>query len=177
MIVYFHGYASSGVSAKTQALKINFGASEVLTPSLPVNPNLVENIIDNIAKGNQGKLLFIGTSLGGFWANYAAQKYNASCVIINPACNPSDSLSKFEAVTDEMLAGYVHRECWLLKNTKPELINLFLAANDEVLNYNQALEHFANARSIIVTPDGGHRYNERWSGVVEFIEGLYDRIN
>ena len=39
-------------------------------------------------QSNLGDRLFIGSSLGGFYASYFAEKFDSKAVLINPASNP-----------------------------------------------------------------------------------------
>ena len=75
MIVYLHGFASSGVSDKVTALKERFGDDKVIAPDLPFDPDevvsLVYDVVRNFMKNRKPdeKLVFVGTSLGAFYAN------------------------------------------------------------------------------------------------------------
>lgn len=187
-ILYFHGFASMGNSSKVDAIREHFKNTphQVIAPDLPADPDQVESIIDNIVRTNATyPLVFAGTSLGGFWANYAAQKYDAPCVIVNPASNPSVSLAKYmdaapnkhyigelDPITPAMLQGYANREKWLSTNTNGKLINLFLAKDDDVLSFGDALKVFKYTNYTRITLDGGHRYYANWVEVLWKINDL-----
>lgn len=191
MIVYLHGFGSAGGGPKPEALVDAFGTENVISPTLPVNPDEVETIVTTIVRdvattGNW-PLIFVGTSLGGFWANYFAQKWDSPCVIINPSTSPSKSLARSlncpfpnfvtghpVIVTNEDLEGFKLREDYLLDNTNGSLINLFLAQDDELLPPAATLSAIPYYASCEVTETGGHRYATQFYRVVDKLKSMLD---
>jgi len=186
MIIYLHGYASIGNGEKSQLLRDYFGSSHVVSPNLPVDPDQVENIIDELVqKYSNESIVFVGTSLGGFWANYAAQKYSFPCVIVNPAACPSISLKKYmtatinkfyigeiHKITQEILDGYDKREQWVGDNTNPLLINLFAAEDDNIINFKQTLLAFPLTNCTIIKSTGGHQFIQHWGEVMRKVRQI-----
>ena len=91
-IFYFHGFASSADSIKAKVFD-NFIKEKFPTICLHI-PNIDNSIeksftqLENLVEENAGDRLFIGSSLGGFYASYFAEKFNSKAVLINPASNP-----------------------------------------------------------------------------------------
>ena len=91
-IFYFHGFASSADSAKAKVFN-DFIKEKFPTIYLHI-PNIDNSIeksftqLENLVEENEGDSLFIGSSLGGFYASYFAEKFNSKAVLINPASNP-----------------------------------------------------------------------------------------
>jgi predicted esterase YcpF (UPF0227 family) len=91
-IFYFHGFASSADSTKAKVFD-DFIKEKFPTIYLHI-PNIENSIeksfiqLENLVEENAGDRLFIGSSLGGFYASYFAEKFDSKAVLINPASNP-----------------------------------------------------------------------------------------
>ena len=97
MIIYIHGFASSGFGSKPQKFKEYF-EDEIMTLSLPTIPNLAIDTLEQIIEAFLNKeedVFLVGSSLGGFYALYLANKYDLKAVLINPAVNPAGSLDRY----------------------------------------------------------------------------------
>lgn len=154
LIVYCHGYASSPNTDKVERL-CAVKNSEVHAFPIDVDPDvslpkLCEEI-DNLLLEDMhqdAELMFVGTSLGAWYAAYLGLLYSAHSVLINPCYNPSVSLKKYDVAT-EVLDSY------------PDMVvpgNSFvvIAKDDDVIDYSD----FSLAKDrIVFTPTGGHRFN------------------
>jgi predicted esterase YcpF (UPF0227 family) len=112
LVLYLHGYGSTGDTDTAvnlrRALADDF---TVLSPSYdgsdPVAAALqLEALMVTHASAAP---VLIGTSLGGFFANYLARVCNVRAVLINPALAPSSSLHK-HGENAATLAGYQQLE-------------------------------------------------------------------
>ncbi len=163
MIVYIHGFASCANSNKTKKLKDYFG--DVVAFNLPPSPLEAIKKLTPYAKPEN---LLIGSSLGGYYAMYLAEKYGLKAVLINPSLKPYKTLKKY--------LGTQYRYCdnepfnWKKKYLK-ELKELkvkpkrgkylvLLQSNDEILNYKKTLKKFKNRPNmrVIVEYGGNHRF-------------------
>lgn len=130
-------------------------------------------------------IVFIGTSLGGFWANYFAHKYDTKCVLVNPSISPSVNMAKRVGVdctnyatgepivvTLDIVAQYVALQNEASEMCNGALINLFLAMDDDILDYRTTLVALPFTNTIVVTETGGHRYESKWPAVVTFVRTL-----
>jgi uncharacterized protein len=169
-IVYLHGVGGGSFGKKAASLVKHFGADNVSAPSLPIDPVQTEAIVDKIVKETTSfPLVFVGVSLGGFWANYFAQKWDAPCVIVNPSTNPSVSLKRYN-VPQDVLDGYNHYETVRTQNdSNGSLVNLFVAKNDPILPYAGILKTYEHTAFTAVLPDGGHRFDKNWNLVIDRI--------
>ena len=171
-IIYLHGLGSSGHAYKAQALSqavvVGDHSVEFIAPHLSFEPC---QAIKTIAKliNPWDELVLIGSSLGGFYAQYFAAQYSqCKAVLINPLIN-------FEGVACRLYGEHTHphtgdnvqisdrfvRE--LEKYLVPEVHNLerfllLLQTDDDVLDYQQALHKFSGAAAIICT-GGGHLFS------------------
>lgn len=192
MIIYLHGFASSGQSDKVTALKERFGEENVFAPDLPSDPKAVETLIFNtlheefISKGrDMSTVVFVGTSLGAFYASYFATFYDAPAVIVNPSVRPHETLSSKVgrninyATKEEFWLSLVDLEAfkkmreYVSENYDAKLVNLFVAKDDEVVPCEEVLDWYKNTASTTVTETGGHRYTEHWNLVMDKIAELH----
>lgn len=190
MIVYLHGFGSTGSSAKVDALRERFGADQVVSPDLPFNPIEVFRIMNDTVtdflrtRNENEKLVFVGTSLGAFYANFFGTLYDCPVVLVNPSAYPSESLrarigsNKNYVTGEEFFVSLAHLEeleqmrKYVVNNYSGTLVNLFVAKDDDVIPYEAALEVFKFPAFVKVTEDGGHRFNKHWNIVVDRVEEL-----
>ncbi len=178
MILYIHGFASCGDSNKTRLLKEHF--NNVISPDVPVDPDeaisfLQKTIVDNDVS------LIIGSSLGGFYAAYLAEKFQIKAVLLNPSTQPFLTLAPYVGTNEFFCSGETFQ--W----TKEHITKLFsyavskdsikapvlvlLQKGDEVLDYSKAEEVYKDYK-VIVQEGGNHRFenlNEYIGIIAEFI--------
>lgn len=184
MILYIHGFGSSGESYKAKALKEHFKDSGFICPSLSYVPKLAIQTLEEIIQTYQKyeDIYLMGSSLGGFYSIYLANKYKLPAVLINPAVNPRETLkefglktnyydhSKFEC-TKEHLDSLKEYE---IDNIQDHLYFLLSKKGDEVLDYKEAMDMFKNSKSII--EDGGdHTFDDIEKHVDEIKEFFKER--
>ena len=91
-IFYFHGFASSADSTKAKVfdefIKKKFPNVHLHIPNIDnsIEKSFIQ--LETLVEENAGDKLFIGSSLGGFYASYFAEKFDSRAVLINPASNP-----------------------------------------------------------------------------------------
>ena len=111
-------------------------------------------------------LTFVGSSLGGFYATWLAEKYDARAVLINPAITPHVGLSKYLGVQQNLYTGEqyllteAHVQEWerlWCPSITPSRYLLMVETGDEVLDYRQAVERYAGAEQIVVQ-GGDHMF-------------------
>ena len=165
MIVYIHGFGSSPASAKAQLLKAKLEAvgrgAEFVAPALPPSPAQAARLLDTLATRHPGASL-VGSSLGGHYATWLAEKHGLKAVLLNPAVRPYELLSEFvgrqkrfhsdeefeftRQHVDELRALEVAR-------VTPARYLLIVATGDEVLDYRRAVERYRGCRQIVI--EGG----------------------
>lgn len=98
-VIYFHGFASSPNGSKVDLLR--HAGFTVSAPDIDIDPDIAEpyliefirKVAGTVADGEQ--LVFVGTSLGGFWVARMSELFNGAAVLVNPAMHPEVSLKKF----------------------------------------------------------------------------------
>lgn len=172
MILYLHGFNSSGASAKGRYLRERLADIPVLTPSYHYDParamdelrHCIEQYRDSVAR-----LLLVGSSLGGYYAQHLAHRYRLPMVLINPALLP---LATLEDYLGENI-NYYTGERWTLTSqhlatlrtldvpapcADPVPALLLLDAGDEVLDYRQAQQRYQACAEVIVYAGGDHAF-------------------
>lgn len=182
MLIYIHGYGSNGLSDKARHYQKLFEHESFLTPSLSTESRLAVHTLENIiqAVGHHEKVGLIGSSLGGYFAIYLANKYKLPAVLINPAIPPWDQQSvldgenrpntpqsfSWQAVHLERLSAYrVESPSQSLQ----QRLLLLQQLDDEVLDAKLTLDYLPQVPQI-VTSGGGHRFR----GIEQYDQSVLD---
>ncbi|BCD62546.1 hypothetical protein NitYY0826_C1424 [Nitratiruptor sp. YY08-26] len=163
MLLYIHGFKSCGWGNKSKLLQEFFG--DVEAPDLAISPKKAISQLEKVIAQKNIDLL-VGSSLGGYYATYLAQKYSIKAVLINPSTRPYHSLKPYVGLQkrfcDEM--EFVWKQEYLrellefdTKNLQKHLFLVLLQTGDEVLDYTEAVKKYANQRRI-VEYGGNHRF-------------------
>lgn len=152
MIIYIHGYDSDGLETSE---KIRKGTSiEVVTAGYRCKEAdaALFDISKTIDKYKSEDVLLVGTSLGGFWANYFAELWNLRCVLINPTPNPSTSLLKYQLEAE----SYRKYEREPIKNVHRHLI---IGMKDKIVSPQAVVAHYSecNPQTFFFMREG-HRF-------------------
>ncbi len=178
MVLYIHGFASSGEGAKARMFREHYRKSGVkfFAPSLSFIPELAVRTIEEVVRNCEIDGI-IGSSLGGYYAVFLAKKYNKKAVLINPSTRPQETLKKVLGEVDCFYDG-VSRFCWdenhikaleMFHITKPPVENLLLLSQkgDETLDYTVAVEYLKGAQ-MIVEEGGSHGFD----GIARYFETI-----
>ena len=163
-ILYLHGFSSCGEGNKSSALKRYFGNDALVSPDLPPSPFDAIATAEEILNASDFDLI-IGSSLGGFYATYLAEKYVKKAVLLNPSTQPWETLAPYvgwqKRFCDEEIFEFksVYLEQLKVLRSSPEKGQylLLLQSGDEVLDYTKA-QSLYNTHRIIVEYGGNHRF-------------------
>ena len=171
MLIYLHGFNSSPGSHKAQAMKAHLegrGLGHLYAcPALPDTPReairAIEAVMaENPAARDPRAVTFLGSSLGGFYATYLAEKLRCRAALINPAITPHIGLAAYLGTQKNLHTGEpyeltrAHLEGWralLVERIDPERYLLLLETGDEMLDWREAARKYEGARTVI--RDGG----------------------
>jgi len=189
MIIYLHGFNSGGQSQKAAWLREHLTPAPVYAPDYPAHRarealRVLRKFIRRLRRENprDDKLMLIGSSLGGFWAQRLAPEFGARIVLINPSMRPDETLARHtgryrnEATGNETVL--TPDDVRALKAQRVEPCNpavptlLLLDTNDEVLDYRLAEAAFRRCGRTIVYPGGSHRFDHLAEALPE-IRALY----
>lgn len=134
----------------------------------PVPAEAIKMLMDRVKDSQKThKVVFAGSSLGGFYATWLAERFNGKAVLINPAVRPHVLLEKYLGEN----VNYYTSEHWVLDEihiqqfrdldiehiTQPERYLVMLQTGDETLNYQQAVEKYADC-NLVIEEGGDHAF-------------------
>jgi predicted esterase YcpF (UPF0227 family) len=181
MIVYLHGFNSSPQSAKARYLKRTLEergrGAEFFCPQLPHRPDLALAVVEaEMAQRPREKITLVGSSLGGFYATWLAEKHGVRAVLINPAIDPHVGLratlgpqqafhgGESYTLTEEHLQQW--KELFVV-GVHPERYLLLVETGDEVLDYRAAVRKYRGAKQVVV--QGGDHTLASFPGQIPLI--------
>ena len=168
MLIYLHGFNSSPLSAKAQLLARRMRecglAAQFACPQLPHRPLQAITVIEQeVARHIAAEpITFVGSSLGGFYATWLAEKYDAKAVLINPAISPHVGLRAFTGTQQNLYSGEryeiteAHFREWeqlVVSRIMPQRYLLLVETGDEVLDYRESLQRYRGCHQVVV--EGG----------------------
>ncbi len=179
-LIYFHGFNSSANSRKATITRSWLANADFqvqcLVPQLPDEPtNVVETIerfISDLPETTQ-MLGFMGSSMGGFFANYFAERYELQAVLINPAVYPHRLLKSYLGkqrnpytgneyeLTESMVSPLQDMVVTSMRNPASRMV--LAQKGDEVLDYRET-ENFYRDAQLHIEEGGDHSFQdyERW---------------
>ncbi len=189
LVVYLHGFRSSPNSSKAvmtgaaiKAISTSQNSYEWYCPQLLASPKTSMSMVtDHIEKSKLDRLLVIGSSLGGFYANYLAEKYHCKAVVLNPAVRAARELAPHVGMMtaydsdepfdfrpeyiDELLALQVDGI------TTPSRYFLIAAKGDELLDWKEMVDFYKGAKQLVLdgSDHGIADYAEHLPEVIRFI--------
>jgi len=165
MIIYLHGFNSSPASAKARLLKAKLGtlgrSTEFFAPALPHTPAQAAVLLDALVARHPGAAL-VGSSLGGYYATWLAEKHGLKAVLLNPAVRPYDLLAPLVGRQKNFHTGEEHDfttqhvadlRALEVERVTPARYLLIVAKGDEVLDYRRAVERYRECRQLVI--EGG----------------------
>jgi predicted esterase YcpF (UPF0227 family) len=165
MILYLHGFRSSPRSFKARVMQERMTAAgragDLICPQLPASPKEAMALALLLAERHAPhNLSIVGSSLGGFYATWLAERLGVRAVLLNPSVDPLKNLEKHVGVTTnwhsdepfEFRPEYIDELAALkvARITQPERYFLIAATGDEVLDYRDMVAHYAGARQHVI---------------------------
>jgi len=140
-------------------------ADRFYAPQLPASPEeAMALVLAWVARQKDGNvpetLSIVGSSLGGFYATWLAQRLDCRAVLLNPAVQPPRDLQRYVGVSTqyhseepfEFKAEYMAQLQALTVPaiTRPERYFLIAATGDEVLDWREMVAHYPGARQHVI---------------------------
>lgn len=165
MILYLHGFRSSPRSFKARVvgerMKELGRSDELICPHLPASPKAAMALALTLVQRHPAAgLSIIGSSLGGFYATWLAERLGCRAALLNPAVHPFVELDDHVGVTTEYHSDapfefkreYIGElsELAVACITRPERYFLLAASADEVLDYRDMVRYYAGARQHVI---------------------------
>ena len=190
LIIYLHGFCSSPASWKSQLLAEEMArrglAEHFVCPQLSPVPDEAAASVSRLIEAADGPVTLVGSSLGGQYANFLAEKHGLNAVLINPAVPQGDflrgavdylDLTKFVGEHTHFHSGeafsFTEAHAAQLKaqvsRPTPGRYWLLLETGDEVLDYRQAQDFYAGCRQTVL--EGG---DHGFASFAEFVPQIIE---
>ena len=190
LLVYLHGFRSSPNSTKAvmtgeavRALSTAQNSYEWYCPQLLASPKKSMDMVSkHIDQSQVDRMVIIGSSLGGFYTNYLAEKYRCKGIVLNPAVYAARELEPHVGMMTaydseepfDFKAEYIDQLQVLQVNriSNPERYFLIAAKGDELLDWREMAAFYPGAKQLILegSDHGIADYATHLSSVIEFIE-------
>jgi predicted esterase YcpF (UPF0227 family) len=190
LVVYLHGFRSSPNS--TKAVMTGEALKKLSKPTHPIEwycPQLLASprasmamVIEHIEQSKADEMIVIGSSLGGFYANFLAEKYGCKAVTLNPAVRASRELAPHVGMmtaydSDEPFdfrPEYIDELSALQVEaiTNPSRYFLMSTKGDELLDWKEMVHFYSGAHQLVL--EGGDHgisdYSKYLPEVLKFIQ-------
>jgi len=172
VLLLFHGLKSAHPNGAFRRLEKQFSDTYSVVGfnydyfDVASNKRELAQLWEKYLKGH--KITVLGTSLGGFWANYFAGEYDIpKMVLVNPVTKPvtdliqfigpqySENRQKRFTVTAEDVARYATVQ---IKTSPVTRSMVFLMEDDPIIDYRHAYQLFKNNEKseVLLFRKGGH---------------------
>lgn len=176
-IIYVHGFNSGG-SRNEKAIMLAERFGGVSAPDLPPSPDeaiavLVGLICEHATAALSGEeteeLILVGTSLGGFYAQYLSKVFSLKCVLINPSLDPFRTLATKVGRLKNFTTGVEYdftpehvsqlTKYYVDPNEDPMVATLVaLDMGDELLDSAATARRFEGSAKVVTFEGGTHRF-------------------
>jgi len=187
-LLYLHGFLSSPASNKARmtaaAVAERHPAVTWLCPMLAASPRqAMAEVLQAIDGWPSATTAIIGSSLGGFYATWLAERLGCKAALLNPAVRPARDLaphigeqSLWHAPDTRFMLEphYIDelRAMELPRISQPERYFAVIAKGDEVLDWREMQAHFS-AATIKLLATGDHAlsdYDQHLGEVLGFLQ-------
>ena len=172
-LLYLHGFNSSPQSQKalliSQYMVEHNCSQQLICPQIPVVPEEAKSFLEHLVENTLevSPLSFVGSSLGGYYATYLAEKYSGPAVLINPSVKPFETLMPylgenkfyFDDGCWEFNESHIQqlKEMYVEEITDAKRYFVLLQTGDETLDYREAESKNKNGHCI-VEQGGDHSF-------------------
>jgi len=136
-------------------------SAEYLSPALSASPAHAVKEVERLVQGlAPDRLALIGSSLGGYYATWLAERLGCRAVLLNPAIRPQDDLANhlgeqpvfFSDASIDFRREYLGEldSIDTPTITEPERYLLIAATGDTVIDYRAMMRKYSGARQIII---------------------------
>jgi predicted esterase YcpF (UPF0227 family) len=168
-LLYLHGFRSSPQSAKARLMRawVQTHRPDVhwWCPQLPPSPRDAMALVnDGIAGWPKENMVTVGSSLGGFYATWVAERTGCRAALLNPAIDPARDLAKY---IGEQTGWHNPQDRFFFRAefvqelqalvcpaiARPERYFALICKGDEVLDWREMHGKYATCRGLLL--DGG----------------------
>ncbi len=189
-VIYVHGLDSDANSTKGLLLedycKKYHPDIKVHRPDLNQSPQDVLDTLISLVKdwGSDSKVVFVGSSLGGYFATLTSNETGCAALLINPSTQPHITLQRFEedlskgalktdldknevlhttsggwAISRADLQWFASHQLLTVEN--PSQVSVVLKQGDELLDTNLSAAFYRQQGAMVTIQAGGdHRFSD-----------------
>ena len=152
-------------------------------PQLLASPKeSLEMVIDHMDQFKVDRYVIVGSSLGGFYTNYLAEKYRCKGIALNPAVYAARELEPHVGIMTaydseepfDFKAEYIDelRALQVDSITDPERYFLIAAKGDELLDWKEMVAFYPGTKQLILegSDHGISDYANHLPAVIDFIK-------
>ncbi|MCO5108882.1 MAG: alpha/beta fold hydrolase [Burkholderiaceae bacterium] len=176
-LIYLHGFRSSPQSFKARLLAARLAGrglgARFACPQLPASPaTAVDLVLRELAPGPADTL--VGSSLGGYYATWLAERCGCRAVLLNPAIFPARDLAAHTGAQrmyhsdDEFVfePRYLDELARLevAAPSRPERYLLIAARGDELLDWREMVAKYHGVPTVLL--EGGDHGLSDFAGLV-----------
>lgn len=171
MLIYIHGFNSAPNSFKArlvgERMRTLGREAEYLVPALPHRPAQAMALLQALVAQHPNAAL-IGSSLGGYYATWLAERHGLRAALVNPAVRPFELLNGYLGTQKNLYTGAEYEltprhieelKSYDVASITPEHYLLVTRTGDEVLDYRDAVEKYRGARQWVI-PGGDHGFGD-----------------
>jgi predicted esterase YcpF (UPF0227 family) len=160
IVIYFHGFGSSPATEKVSKMRaagLNAYAFPIDVDPRKSMPALIENINDLLVdyvnhRIDIDQIIFVGTSLGAWYAERLARLYGVTAYLINPSYNPAESLGNY-GVSENITDSYAKFGTFKFVPTNKH----YISTKDEVVDHIKFSRELDDVQTKYFSAD--HRFN------------------
>ena len=181
-IFYFHGFNSGEQSSTFNRIKAVFPYTTLVKYNFmehekaykEIDTFLRNQVLDDVTT------VFVGSSLGGYWANLFCSIFGIQTILINPSLNPGDSLLKYlgeEFICDGITYRFTEEHATGYKNNLLRIYPrvVFIGLQDDVVDYHETERILGEHAEFIYLTNEGHQLQDL-QPILEMIPRLVNTI-
>jgi len=170
-LIYIHGFNSSPASFKARVLQAALAervpGATFLAPALPPSPVAATRLLEALVVAHPQAIL-VGSSLGGYYAGWLAERHAMRTVLVNPAVRPYQLLHGHVGMQTNLYTGehyeFTAAHVEELRALEQDRVTsahylLMVETGDEVLDYRQAVARYAGAQQYVIE-GGDHGFGD-----------------
>jgi predicted esterase YcpF (UPF0227 family) len=164
MLIYIHGFNSSALSFKAglvhERMRALGRAQEYVCPELDHRPQRAIAQLEALVAGvGKSPVALIGSSLGGYYATWLAERHGLRAALVNPAVQPYELLRGYLGPQRNLYTGAEYEftaqhlaelRALEVPRITPARYLLLVATGDETLDYRRAVAKYEGCTQIIV---------------------------
>ena len=180
-LLYLHGFNSSPLSSKARITFdhcVQLGITDrIAVPELPHIPALAIAQMCEIIEAQTLPVVLMGSSLGGYYATFLAERYGLRAALINPAVNPAQLWHEHLGENRNYYSGRRYtitkehvqqlRDIDTTQLARAQNYMLLVQTGDETLDYRLAVDKYKSSTSII--QEGGSHSFENFAQMLPTI--------